>query len=186
MENQNNNFDNTQNTENTQADETTPITDNTQTEENTEASGVYYQNPPITQDNTQGQYNSYEAYPTNNPYVQPQVDNSKGLQIASLVLGIISIVGCCCCGFFIIPCGIVGLILGIIGMKRAKECGVNSGMSLAGIITSAVGIVIGLIVAAFVGLAYIADNSFVEDFYSEFGEGYYEEYYDYDDYYYGY
>lgn len=181
-----NNFENPQVTENTQATENTQVTENAQTAqatENTETSGVYYQNPPVVE-NAQGQSQSYETY---NNYVQPQVDTSKGFQIASLILGIVSIVGCCCCGFLIIPCAIVGLILGIIGMKKAKECGVNSGMSLAGIITSAVGIVIGIICAAVIGIAYLVDDSsFMEDFYYEYGEGYYDEYYDYDDYYYDY
>lgn len=161
------------NFENPQSTETTHEQDASQANESTQASGVYYQNPPVN-NNTQGQYQSYDTY---NSFVQPKTNTSNGFQIASLVLGIVSIVGCCC-GVLVLPCAVVGLILGIIGMKKAKECGANSGMALAGIITSSVGIVIGLICVVFMGLTYLVDDSFAE-FYREFGNGYYNEFYDY-------
>lgn len=62
----------------------------------------------------------------------------RGVATASLVLGILAVL----LGFFVvgIGTGIVGLILGIIAHKRRR-----SGVSLAGIILSAVGIALGIV-----------------------------------------
>jgi hypothetical protein len=86
----------------------------------------------------QPQYNQpqYNQQQYNQPqYNQPQqyvapaqpADDSKGLAIASLVLGIVSLV---CCGSV---CSIVGLVLGIMSRKRKPE---NNGMATAGIVLS--------------------------------------------------
>ena len=56
-------------------------------------------------------------------------NDKKGFSIAALVLGIIALV-LCCIWYVSIPCGIIALILGIIGLKSSKR-----GMSIAGIIT---------------------------------------------------
>ena len=65
----------------------------------------------------------------------------KGLAIASMVLGIVSLVLFCAWPISG-PCAIVGLILGIIAGGRAKrgEAG-GRGMATAGVITSAIAIV---------------------------------------------
>lgn len=55
-------------------------------------------------------------------------NDKKGFSIAALVLGIIALV-LCCIWYVSIPCGIIALILGIIGLKSSKR-----GMSIAGII----------------------------------------------------
>lgn len=70
---------------------------------------------------------------------QPQ---GKGMAIAALILGIVS-VALCLYWFIAIPVGIVAIVLGVIARKR----GVGAGMALAGIITGAVGAVLGLIIA---------------------------------------
>ena len=71
----------------------------------------------------------------------PATNGGNGLAIGSLVLGIVGVV----VGFFVafvgIIAGVVGLILGIIARRR----GLNRGMVLAGIILSAIAIVIGII-----------------------------------------
>lgn len=59
-----------------------------------------------------------------------------GLNIAALVLGIVSIVFWCV-WFIAIPCAILALIFGIIGIKKAGK-----GFALAGIITSSIALAI--------------------------------------------
>lgn len=69
---------------------------------------------------------------------------STGFAIASLVMGILSILGCCCYGVIGILFGILGIIFGCIQPK--DEYGKKPGMAVAGIITSAIGLVMGIIV----------------------------------------
>ena len=59
----------------------------------------------------------------------------KGFAIASLVLGILSIVLCCIYGGFL---GILGLIFGIVSLAKKES---KMGMAIAGIITSALGLI---------------------------------------------
>ncbi|MBR5950005.1 MAG: hypothetical protein IKZ87_01065 [Actinomycetaceae bacterium] len=69
-------------------------------------------------------YAPYQAYP------QPKQTN--GMAIAGLI-----------CAFLFTP---AGLILSIIGLNKSKELnGEGRGMSIAGIIISAIGIVLGII-----------------------------------------
>ena len=80
---------------------------------------------------------------------QEPVDNRKGLSISSMVLGICSIVFCS--HFFIsVACGVLAIIFGLKGKKRA---GVK--MATAGFITGIIGLclevvllVIGIILGA--------------------------------------
>ena len=65
--------------------------------------------------------------------------DKKGFSIAALVLGIIAIV-LCCLWYVSIPCGIIALILGIIGLKSSKR-----GMSIAGIITGVIGMILSIV-----------------------------------------
>lgn len=79
----------------------------------------------------------------------------KGLAIASMVLGIVSLVLCVI--FMYLPalvCGIVGLILGIMAKKKAK-----SKMATAGFVCS----LIGLIVSAVVWVSCVACASAVSN-----------------------
>ena len=85
----------------------------------------------------------------------PATDEKKGLRIASLVLGIISVVFSCA-WYIAIPCGIIGLILGIVAAKSGKN-----GMSTAGIVLSVIGIIVAivwLIVVAVILTEYINLN----------------------------
>lgn len=73
--------------------------------------------------------------------------DKKGFSIAALVLGIIAIV-CCCVWYISIPCGILAIIFGIIGIKSSKK-----GMSIAGLITGAIGLVISILI--FIALVFL-------------------------------
>lgn len=66
---------------------------------------------------------------------------SKGLSIASMVLGIVSLV-LFCIWWISIPAGIIGLILG--GVSLATKKG-GKGMAIAGLVCSLVGIALYVI-----------------------------------------
>ncbi len=80
------------------------------------------------------------------------VDPGKGLNIASLVLGIVSLVlsgPCSCCGCLggIVPSitAILGIILGAVGMKKSKEAGFQNKKGMVGLILSIVALVLTLL-----------------------------------------
>jgi len=90
--------------------------------------------------------------PTQPP--QPQqpamaaVNPGQGLGIASLVCSLIGI-------------SLVGLILGIIALKKSKEAGMSNGMALAGIIISSIGLVFGTLwlLLVIIGLASCSSST---------------------------
>ncbi len=131
-------------------------------------------NPPIQQpfnNPNMGNMGGYNPNPNMNPNMnqnpnQPQP--GQGLAIASLVIGILSIVGGCCCNLFaaflplnLLP-AIVGLILGIMANKKAK-----SGLATGGIVTSIIGLVFGvvcLLLWILVAAGIMASPEFLESF----------------------
>jgi hypothetical protein len=98
------------------------------------------------------------------PSVSPSTGN--GMAIAALVLGIISIVACWLCGLGVVA-GVLAVVFGILGMKRADALPgrPNRGMALAGLITGAIGAVLSvvLLVVIFVGAATSDDDGFNSD-----------------------
>ena len=74
-----------------------------------------------------------------NPQTPPPA--SKGMAIASMVLGIVSLV----IPFFGTVTAIVGLILGALSMKKLKESGASTGMAVAGIVCSIIALAISVI-----------------------------------------
>lgn len=65
---------------------------------------------------------------------------SKGLSVASLILGILSML-CCCIGF---PFAIIGIILAIVSLVKHKD---GKGLAIAGLITSGITMIISVITA---------------------------------------
>lgn len=96
-----------------------------------------------------------EEFESNNitpeSYGEPQQNENKGQAIASMILGIVSIVLVCIFYWASIPCAIIGLILGIMYNKKNGKCG----MSTAGIVCSIIGLVLAIIVLilAVIGIA---------------------------------
>ncbi len=78
----------------------------------------------------------------NTPVQEQQVGEKKGFAIASLVLGIVAIVGGCF-WYLAIPCAIVGLILGVMANKVKK-----TGMATAGIVLSIIALVLTVLLVA--------------------------------------
>lgn len=85
----------------------------------------------------------------------PQATNSNGMAIASMVLGIISIVFNCCFAWVSFPCSIISLILG--GISLSKKQG-GKGMAIAGIVLSILSL-IGAIVVIAMGGALLASGA---------------------------
>lgn len=71
----------------------------------------------------------------------------KGMGIASLVLGIISLV-LFCVWYISIPCAVVGIILGVLQNKKNKI-----GMATAGIVCSIIALVL-LVIAVIIGFVF--------------------------------
>lgn len=121
--------------------------------------------------------NINETVINNNP-----VKDKKGFSIAALVLGIMAILLSCLC-FISVPCGIVAIILGVLGIKSSKR-----GMSIAGITTGGIGIVISiilLIVFIFGFFGFVKDIiRYGIDHAEDYKNSYHYDSYDYDyDYY---
>ena len=111
----------------------------------------YQQNPQNAQDNQPVQpVQSYQAAPQGyqNPQAyqayQPEEAPGKGMAIASLVMGIISVVF-----WFFGVTSIVSLVLGIVGIilaNKAKKKGNRSGMCTAGMVLSLIGTIVGALI----------------------------------------
>ena len=75
------------------------------------------------------------------------VNESKGLSIASMVLGIVSLV-MLCVYYISIPCAILAIIFSVVGRKKGGK-----GMATAGLVLGIIALAIDIvIVVAFVGL----------------------------------
>lgn len=110
--------------------------------------------------NQQPQYTQQYQY---NQYVPKPESPSKGMGIASLVLGIASFL---CCTFGPLT-AIPGLILGIIARNKDS----NNGIALAGIIVSAIGLAISILLII---LFLVTDmNEFYSEFWNEFNNSHY-------------
>lgn len=77
---------------------------------------------------------------TTNSNVNQQPKDKKGFSIAALVLGIVAIV-LCCVWYISIPCGILAIVFGAIGLKSSKR-----GMSISGIVTGIIGMIISIFI----------------------------------------
>ena len=119
-----------------------------------------YQQPVYPQDGYQPTGYQQPYQPTGAPMQAVPADPGKGLGIASMVLGIVGFVFCCCLGGFtfgvttlIAPfCLIIGLILGIVGKSKSKTVGAKNAPAIAGIVLSAIPLALGLIAVLVIAL----------------------------------
>jgi hypothetical protein len=95
--------------------------------------------------------------PAGGGFGMPPQKPQNAFGIAALVLGIVSIVVCCCyAGFW---AGIPAIILGYLGMKKADQgLATNKPLALAGLITGAVGLLL-VIVLTILALTGAIDTS---------------------------
>ncbi len=102
----------------------------------------------------------YGGYYQQEPVYERQSGARKGFAIASMVLGIIGLVGVCCSmmtyGAMSLILGVLGLIFGILGLKSQGK-----GMAIAGIVMACLNIVIGILLLALmlIGLRTIGSMS---------------------------
>lgn len=103
-------------------------------------------------------YNNYnQGNNVQNPYSQPggptvnQMPGQAqtpvpgcGFAIASLIVGILSMTLCCVGGSIM---GLMGLIFGIVSINKKESV---RGMAIAGIVTSGIGILIGILVLVYI------------------------------------
>lgn len=136
----------------------------------------------LSQNQNQYQYqnhNQYQQYRSSNQmnsqgyygqYNQPYQPRKQGMAIASMVLGIISLLTSCTI-IIPIPTAIIGIILGIISIKYKYD---GRGMAIAGIILSSISLLVVLLVI----IGYIAfSNYWIDEFYREFNmDQYYRDY----------
>ena len=88
-----------------------------------------------------------EMYTQNGPEMTPK--KTPGMAIASLVLGIVSIVTGCCIYYLSIPCAILAIVFGVIVLRKNEG---GRGMCIAGIICGAVGILLSILLIIFAGI----------------------------------
>ena len=90
------------------------------------------------------QYQYQQDYSNSQPVYEHQSNARKGFAIASLVMGILGLVGTCCSmmtfGVLNLLLGIVGLIFGILGLKSQSK-----GIAIAGIVMAALNLIIGIL-----------------------------------------
>lgn len=101
-----------------------------------------------------------------NPYAMQQTEQpAKPLAIVGMVLGIISMVGCCYTGFIF---GLPGLICSLISKKKGN----TSGMATAGVVTSIIGLAMFAIMLIIMVLGIGASGG-LEELIEEIEYGYY-------------
>lgn len=108
------------------------------------------------QDNT----STYTTYQSTMPPTVPQSQGANGLQITGLVLGIISIVSCCCYGITGVIFGIAGLVCSIMGNKENKH-----GVGTAGLVCSIIGLVLSVLVILMYVIIFFLGEGFDDFFY---------------------
>ena len=105
--------------------------------------------------------NEYKNIPNTELNTNPIVENTsnstisskKGFNIASLILGIVSLLTSCLMPLSIL-CGILAVIFGIIGLFRGGK-----GLGIAGLITGILGMILSIVIIIVIGLGFSLNNS---------------------------
>lgn len=129
-----------------------------------------YQQPAYQQPVYQQAYQQPFQQPV---YQQPVTVPGKGLGIAGMVLGIIALLFTCCSEYISIPCAVIGLILSIVSLSKAKKAGMKNGCALAGIICTCISLVITTLLLV---LAYTVFADLINEINSELGAEIYNIY----------
>jgi len=113
--------------------------------------------------NQQPEQSQYYSQP-NQPYMPPEQEPKPGagMSVASMVLGIVSIV-LCCFWYIGVICAVIGLVLGIVSIKKGPS---GKGMAIAGIILSCITLLLVILILAFSNSSSYTEliNSFSEAF----------------------
>lgn len=86
------------------------------------------------------------------PYAVAPARESNSLAVAALVVGIIGLLGAFCFGFPGLLLGLIAVVLGIMGIRRANELpgAPQKGLAVAGIVIGSISLLIGLAIAALI------------------------------------
>lgn len=113
------------------------------------------------------------------PSTEKTKKDRKGFCIASMVLGIVSLVFFCL-WYLSLPCAILAVIFGILGVKS-----LNKGMAIAGIVTGAIGLLISIFIIIIFFVCGVAVG--ISDYLNDYSNSTYEsfdsndwDWYDYD------
>lgn len=108
---------------------------------------------------TMGQVHQQQVNQINQQFQQPSSQSSagKGMAVASMVLGIISVVLGCCIPFVTFFTAVLGVIFGAVALKKKS---LGKGMAIAGLICS----IISLIPAAIVLVSGIGATAYLDSF----------------------
>ncbi len=98
-------------------------------------------------------------------YQPPQSKPGNGLGIASMIIGIVSLVFFCYI-YLSIPAAIVSVILGGVGLSKSKRFGMKNGMAVAGIVCSC--IALGLMIISIIALQEVMEDIMSEVFGSSY------------------
>ena len=86
---------------------------------------------------------------------QAQQEKKSGLAVAALILGIVSLIGLCCCGLNIIT-GPLAIIFGIIALVKKQN---GTGLAITGIVLAAISLIMMLsVVFAFKDILPYSDT----------------------------
>jgi hypothetical protein len=92
------------------------------------------------------------------PYGGPgPTGQNNGLALASMIVGIVSLIGVCFFGWLT---GVVAVGLGIGGLKRSRSTGTGRGQAIGGIVTGALGVLIGVVLIIALVASDSVDSSF--------------------------
>lgn len=114
-----------------------------------------------------------EKEETQTKEAQEPKKNKKGFCIASMVLGIVALVFFCL-WYISIPCGILAIIFGILGLKS-----VNRGMAIAGLVTGSIGLIISTLIIIILFIFGLAVG--ISDVWDDVDDDYYYHKYDFYD-----
>lgn len=123
--------------------------------ETNEQQSVYYQAPEQSVYYQKPEQPVYQGQVYAQPVKKPDI---SGLSIAGLVIGITAILSSCVLNWISVVIAVVGLILAIIGQIKSK-----SGLGIAAIIVSALGIVFGIFFFCLYMYILLNLNDFMHD-----------------------
>lgn len=113
--------------------------------------------------NSENNQNVTETNSYNEVNGAPQKGQSNGLGIASMVLGILSLVTICCVPYAPIILGLIAVILGIVQIVKNEK----KGMAIAGIVCGAIGLI--AYVALFALGTYALSTGIYDEFLNQYG-----------------
>lgn len=165
--------------QNTQFNQPEQNTQFGQQNQNSQATGQYSYgaqvNAPMQYNQPNGQY----GYITGNPQYgyntwqqQPTKGEGTGLGIASMILGIISVLLFCTCVNWIT--GIVAIILGIVQLVKNKD----KTFAVVGIVTAAVSLLLSIWLWGSALASASDDDLNYNDLYNDYYEDFYDDYYE--------